>query len=127
MAELLLGRCRMADDRRRVYERHFLVGYVEVERFLGYVGQSENLDTAYPAEPLLENAFGAVFVVVHHLSGLSVGPICLMRTLDGKNWKAWEAGFESDMFHNRLHVEGFIIKRIRKTCWPKGPRFSIQD
>lgn len=33
---------RMADDRRRVYERHFLVGYVEVERFLGYVGQSES-------------------------------------------------------------------------------------
>ena len=36
MAEFLLCRCRLANQRRRIYERYHLAGYVEAERFMGY-------------------------------------------------------------------------------------------
>lgn len=67
---------------------------------------NQNLDTAYPAEPLLENAFGAVFG-----NPSTIYPGYQLAYLPNANlrWEkveAWEAGFESNMFRNRLHVEG---------------------
>lgn len=71
---------------------------------------NQNLDTAYPAEPLLENAFGAVFG-----NPSTIYPGYQLAYLPNANlrWEkveAWEAGFESNMFRNRLHVEGVYYK-----------------
>lgn len=84
---------------------------------------NQNLDTAYPAEPLLENAFGAVFG-----NPSTIYPGYQLAYLPNANlrWEkveAWEAGFESNMFRNRLHVEGVYYKRIRRTCWQRFPDF----
>lgn len=38
MAEFLLGRCRLVDERRKVYERYQLAGHAETEGFMGYIG-----------------------------------------------------------------------------------------
>lgn len=75
---------------------------------------NQNLDTAYPAEPLLENAFGAVFG-----NPSTIYPGYQLAYLPNANlrWEkveAWEAGFESNMFRNRLHVEGVYYKRRKK-------------
>lgn len=75
---------------------------------------NQNLDTAYPAEPLLENAFGAVFG-----NPSTIYPGYQLAYLPNANlrWEkveAWEAGFESNMFRNRLHVEGVYYKKNTK-------------
>ena len=85
---------------------------------------NQNLDTAYPAEPLLENAFGAVFG-----NPSTIYPGYLLAYLPNANlrWEiveAWEAGFESNMFRNRLHVEGVYYKKNTKDLLAKVPGLS---
>lgn len=85
---------------------------------------NQNLDTAYPAEPLLENAFGAVFG-----NPSTIYPGYQLAYLPNANlrWEkveAWEAGFESNMFRNRLHVEGVYYKKNTKDLLAKVPGFS---
>lgn len=82
---------------------------------------NQNLDTAYPAEPLLENAFGAVFG-----NPSTIYPGYQLAYLPNANlrWEkveAWEAGFESNMFRNRLHVEGVYYKKNTKDLLAKVP------
>ena len=84
----------------------------------------QNLDTAYPAEPLLENAFGAVFG-----NPSTIYPGYQLAYLPNANlrWEkveAWEAGFESNMFRNRLHVEGVYYKKNTKDLLAKVPGLS---
>ena len=85
---------------------------------------NQNLDTAYPAEPLLENAFGAVFG-----NPSTIYPGYQLAYLPNANlrWEkveAWEAGFESNMFRNRLHVEGVYYKKNTKDLLAKVPGLS---
>ena len=85
---------------------------------------NQNLDTAYPAEPLLENAFGAVFG-----NPSTIYPGYQLAYLPNANlrWEkveAWEAGFESNMFRNRLHVEGVYYKKNTKDLLAKVPELS---
>ena len=85
---------------------------------------NQNLDTAYPAEPLLENAFGAVFG-----NPSTIYPGYQLAYLPNANlrWEkveAWEAGFESNMFRNRLHVEGVYYKKNAKDLLAKVPGLS---
>lgn len=85
---------------------------------------NQNLDTAYPAEPLLENAFGAVFG-----NPSAIYPGYQLAYLPNANlrWEkveAWEAGFESNMFRNRLHVEGVYYKKNTKDLLAKVPGLS---
>ena len=85
---------------------------------------NQNLDTAYQAEPLLENAFGAVFG-----NPSTIYPGYQLAYLPNANlrWEkveAWEAGFESNMFRNRLHVEGVYYKKNTKDLLAKVPGLS---
>ena len=84
---------------------------------------NQNLDTAYPAEPLLENAFGAVFGNPSTIYPAISWPICLMRTLDGKKWKLGKQALNRICFATACMWKEFIIKRIRRTCWQRFPDF----
>ncbi|WP_455663634.1 SusC/RagA family TonB-linked outer membrane protein [Phocaeicola sp.] len=85
---------------------------------------NQNLDTAYPAEPLLENAFGAVFG-----NPSTIYPGYQLAYLPNPNlrWEkveAWEVGLESNMFRNRLHFEGVYYKKNTKDLLAKVPGLS---
>lgn len=85
---------------------------------------NQNLDTAYPAEPLLENAFGAVFG-----NPSTIYPGYQLAYLPNPNlrWEkveAWEVGLESKMFRNRLHFEGVYSKKNTKDLLAKVPGLS---
>lgn len=85
---------------------------------------NQNLDTAYPAEPLLENAFGAVFgkpSIIYPGYQLAYLP---NPTLRWEKVEAWEAGFESTLFRNRLRVEGVYYKKNTKDLLARVPGLS---
>lgn len=85
---------------------------------------NQNLDSAYPAEPLLENAFGAVFgkpSIIYPGYQLAYLP---NPTLRWEKVEAWEAGFESTLFRNRLRFEGVYYKKNTKDLLAKVPGLS---
>lgn len=85
---------------------------------------NQNLDTAYPAEPLLENAFGAVFgnpSIIYPGYQLAYLPNPNLRW---EKVEAWEVGFESNMLRNRLHFEGVYYKKNTKDLLAKVPGLS---
>lgn len=85
---------------------------------------NQNLDTAYPAEPLLENAYAAVFgnpSIIYPGYQLAYLPNPNLRW---EKVEAWEAGFESNMFRNRLHFEGVYYKKNTKDLLAKVPGLS---
>ncbi|MCD8081675.1 MAG: TonB-dependent receptor [Bacteroides sp.] len=80
------------------------------------------LDTAYPAQPLLENSSSAVF-------GNNIIPGYQLAYLPNPNlrWEkveAWEAGLEANFLRNRLHVEGVYYKKNTKDLLAKVPGLS---
>ena len=85
---------------------------------------NQNLDTAYPAEPLLENAYSAVFgkpSIIYPGYQLAYLPNPNLRW---EKVEAWEAGFETNMFRNRLHLEGVFYKKNTKDLLAKVPGIS---
>lgn len=80
------------------------------------------LDTAYPAQPLLENSSSAVF-------GNNIIPGYQLAYLPNPNlrWEkveAWEAGLEANFLRNRLHFEGVYYKKNTKDLLAKVPGLS---
>lgn len=85
---------------------------------------NQNLDTAYPAEPLLENTFSAVFgnpSIIYPGYQLAYLPNPNLRW---EKVEAWEAGFETNMLRNRLHLEGVYYKKNTKDLLAKVPGIS---
>lgn len=85
---------------------------------------NQNLDTAYPAEPLLENAFSAIFgqpSIIYPGYQLAYLPNPNLRW---EKVEAWEAGFEANALRNRLHLEGVYYKKNTKDLLARVPGIS---
>ncbi|MEG1160657.1 TonB-dependent receptor [Bacteroides sp.] len=85
---------------------------------------NQNLDTAYPAEPLLKNAYSAVFgspSIIYPGYQLAYLPNPDLRW---EKVEAWEAGFEANMLRNRLHFEGVYYKKNTKDLLASIPGIS---
>ena len=85
---------------------------------------NQNLDKAYPAEPLLSNAYSAVFgtpSAIYPGYQLSYLP---NATLRWEKVEAWEVGAEANFFRNRLHLEGVYYKKTTKDLLAEGPGIS---
>lgn len=85
---------------------------------------NQNLDRAYPAEPLLTNAYSAVFGTPS-----AIYPGYQLSYLPNPNlrWEkveAWEAGAEANFFRNRLHFEGVYYKKTTKDLLAEVPGIS---
>ena len=85
---------------------------------------NQNLDKAYPAEPLLSNAYSAVFgtpSAIYPGYQLSYLP---NATLRWEKVEAWEVGAEANFFRNRLHLEGVYYKKTTKDLLAEVPGIS---
>ena len=85
---------------------------------------NQNLDKAYPAEPLLTNAYSAVFgkpSAIYPGYQLSYLPNPNLRW---EKVEAWEAGAEANFFRNRLHFEGVYYKKTTKDLLAEVPGIS---
>ena len=85
---------------------------------------NQNLDKPYPAEPLLSNAYSAVFGTPS-----AIYPGYQLAYLPNPNlrWEkveAWEAGFETNLLRNRLHFEGVYYKKNTKDLLAEVPGIS---
>ncbi|MDP4269257.1 MAG: TonB-dependent receptor [Bacteroidota bacterium] len=83
---------------------------------------NQNMDTAYPADPILQNSSSAVFgntiIPGYQLSYLP------NSSLRWEKVEAWEAGLEANMFRSRLHFEGVYYKKNTKDLLAKVPGLS---
>ena len=85
---------------------------------------NQNLDKAYTAEPLLSNAYSAVFgtpSAIYPGYQLSYLP---NATLRWEKVEAWEVGAEANFFRNRLHLEGVYYKKTTKDLLAEVPGIS---
>lgn len=85
---------------------------------------NQNLATAYPAEPLLQNAYSAVFgkpAIIYPGYQLAYLPNPNLRW---EKVEAWEVGFETNMLRNRLHLEGVYYKKNTKDLLAEVPGIS---
>lgn len=85
---------------------------------------NQNLATAYPAEPLLQNAYSAVFgkpAIIYPGYQLAYLPNPNLRW---EKVEAWEVGFETNMLSNRLHLEGVYYKKNTKDLLAEVPGIS---
>ena len=85
---------------------------------------NQNLDRAYPAEPLLQNAYSAVFgspAAIYPGYQLAYLP---NPTLHWEKVEAWEAGLEANFLRNRLHFEGVYYKKTTKDLLTDVPGIS---
>lgn len=85
---------------------------------------NQQLDKAYPAEPLLTNAYSAVFGTPS-----AIYPGYQLSYLPNPNlrWEkveAWEVGLEANFLRNRLHVEGVYYKKNTKDLLAEVPGIS---
>ncbi|MEG0947917.1 MAG: TonB-dependent receptor [Bacteroidales bacterium] len=83
---------------------------------------NQNMSSAYPAEPLLENSSSAVFgdniIPGYQLSYLP------NPTLRWEKVEAWEAGFEANSLRNRLHLEAVFYSKHTKDLLATVPGLS---
>lgn len=85
---------------------------------------NQNLDKPYPAEPLLSNAYSAVFGTP---SSIYPGYQLAYLPNSSLRWEkveAWEAGLEANFFRNRLHFEGVYYKKTTKDLLAEVPGIS---
>ena len=85
---------------------------------------NQNLSTAYPAEPLLKNAYSAIFgkpSIIYPGYQLAYLPNPNLRW---EKVEAWEVGFETNMLRNRLHLEGVFYKKNTKDLLAEVPGIS---
>ena len=93
---------------------------LKIKASYGTLG-NQNLDRAYPAEPLLSNAYSAVFgkpSIIYPGYQLSYLPNPNLRW---EKVEAWEAGFETNVLRNRLHFEGVYYKKRTKDLLAECP------
>ncbi len=95
-----------------------LFDFLKLKASWGTLG-NQNMDTAYPAEPVLESSSSAVF-------GDNVIPGYALKYIPNPNLKwekvdAWEAGFEAYMLKSRLHLEGVYYKKNTKNLLATVP------
>ena len=96
---------------------------LKIKASYGTLG-NQNLDKAYPAEPLLTNAYSAVFgkpSIIYPGYQLAYLP---NPTLRWEKVEAWEAGFETNMLRNRLHFEGVYYMKNTKDLLAEVPGIS---
>ena len=96
---------------------------LKIKASYGTLG-NQNLDKAYPAEPLLTNAYSAVFgrpSIIYPGYQLAYLPNPSLRW---EKVEAWEAGFETNLLHNRLHFEGVYYKKNTKDLLAEVPGIS---
>ena len=96
---------------------------LKIKASYGTLG-NQNLDRAYPAEPLLSNAYSAVFgkpSIIYPGYQLSYLPNPNLRW---EKVEAWEAGFETNVLRNRLHFEGVYYKKRTKDLLAEVPGIS---
>ncbi len=96
---------------------------LKVKASYGTLG-NQNLDKAYPAEPLLTNAYSAVFgkpSIIYPGYQLAYLPNPNLRW---EKVEAWEAGFETNVLRNRLHFEGVYYKKNTKDLLAEVPGIS---
>ncbi len=85
---------------------------------------NQNLDTPYPAEPLLTNAYSAVFgspSIIYPGYQLAYLP---NANLKWEKLESWEVGLETNMLRNRLHFEGVYYRKDTKDLLAKVPGLS---
>ncbi|MEY8707244.1 TonB-dependent receptor [Bacteroides faecichinchillae] len=96
---------------------------LKIKASYGTLG-NQNLDKAYPAEPLLTNAYSAVFgkpSIIYPGYQLAYLPNPNLRW---EKVEAWEAGFETNVLRNRLHFEGVYYKKNTKDLLAEVPGIS---
>lgn len=96
---------------------------LKIKASYGTLG-NQNLDKAYPAEPLLSNAYSAVFgkpSIIYPGYQLAYLPNPNLRW---EKVEAWEAGFETNVLRNRLHFEGVYYKKNTKDLLAEVPGIS---
>ena len=96
---------------------------LKIKASYGTLG-NQNLDKAYPAEPLLSNAYSAVFgkpSIIYPGYQLAYLPNPNLRW---EKVEAWEAGFETNLLRNRLHFEGVYYKKNTKDLLAEVPGIS---
>lgn len=96
---------------------------LKIKASYGTLG-NQNLDRAYPAEPLLTNAYSAVFgrpSIIYPGYQLAYLP---NPNLHWEKVEAWEAGFEANFLRNRLHFEGVYYKKNTKDLLAEVPGIS---
>lgn len=96
---------------------------LKIKASFGTLG-NQNLDRAYPAEPLLTNAYSAVFgkpSIIYPGYQLAYLPNPNLRW---EKVQAWEAGFETNLLRNRLHFEGVYYKKNTKDLLAEVPGIS---
>ena len=96
---------------------------LKIKASYGTLG-NQNLDKAYPAEPLLTNAYSAVFgkpSIIYPGYQLAYLPNPNLRW---EKVEAWEVGAEANFFRNRLHFEGVYYKKKTKDLLAEVPGIS---
>ena len=96
---------------------------LKIKASYGTLG-NQNLDKAYPAEPLLTNAYSAVFgkpSIIYPGYQLAYLPNPNLRW---EKVEAWEAGFETNVLRNRLHFEGVYYMKNTKDLLAEVPGIS---
>ena len=96
---------------------------LKIKASYGTLG-NQNLNKAYPAEPLLTNAYSAVFgkpSIIYPGYQLAYLPNPNLRW---EKVEAWEAGFETNLLRNRLHFEGVYYKKNTKDLLAEVPGIS---
>ena len=96
---------------------------LKIKASYGTLG-NQNLDKAYPAEPLLTNAYSAVFgkpSIIYPGYQLAYLPNPNLRW---EKVEAWEAGFETNLLRNRLHFEGVYYMKNTKDLLAEVPGIS---
>lgn len=83
---------------------------------------NQNMESAYPAEPLLENKSSAVFGDVI-IPGYELKYLPNPR-LRWEKIEAWEAGFDAYLLNNRLSVNGVYYKKQTKDLLATVPGLS---
>lgn len=111
-----------------ISEEHFMknISWLDMLKLKGSWGTlgNQNLDQAYPAEPLLSNTYSAVFgdpSAIYPGYQLAYLP---NSSLKWEKVEAWEAGLETNLFKNRLHFEGVYYKKTTKDLLAKVPGIS---
>ena len=94
---------------------------LKIKASLRYIRQSES-GQGPSAEPLLSNAYSAVFGKPSIIIPVTSSPICPIPICVGKV-EAWEAGFETNVLRNRLHFEGYIIRKRTKDLLARSARY----
>lgn len=111
-----------------ISEEKFMKGidWVDMLKLKGSWGTlgNQNMGTAYPAEPLLTNAYSAVFGTPSQIYPGYQLAFLPNSNLHWEKTHAWEIGMETYLLRNRLHFEGVFYKKNTKDLLAQVPGLS---